>query len=104
MSIPFPPEREKDVTTLPLAGHRQRFTAALLDFAALELLFFELLAEADFLLVVVLRVDFFGAFEAVPVDAAGARALLLLDVRGAAVVEAVLGGLVRRSFWPGKIV
>ena len=84
MSIPFPPEREKDVTTLPLAGHRQRFTAALLVFAVRELLFLELLAEADFLLVVVLRVDFFGAF--------------------AAVVEAVLGGLVRRSFWPGKIV
>lgn len=101
MSIPFPPEREKDVTTLPLAGHRHRFTAALLVFAVRELLFFELLAEADFLLVVVLRVDFFGAFAAVPV---GARALLLLDVRGAAVVEAVLGGLVKRSFWPGKIV
>ena len=93
MSIPFPPERENDVTTLPLAGHCQRFTGALLTFAALEVLFLERLLEADFLLVVLLRVEFFGFFAAVPVD-----------VRGAFEVEALAGGLFRRSFWPGKIV
>ena len=90
MSIPFPPERENDVTTLPLAGHCQPFTGALPAFAALEVLFLERLLEADFLLVVVLRVETFGFFAAVPVD-----------VRGAFDIEAVVGGLLRRSFWPG---
>ena len=91
MSIPFPPERENDVTTLPFAGHCQRFTGALSYVAAAVVLFFERLVEAGF----------FGALAAVPVDAAGARGLLLLDLRAAVVVDAVFGGLVRRSLWPG---
>lgn len=32
--MPFRPEAENEVTTLPLAGHRQRFTGTLPSFAA----------------------------------------------------------------------
>jgi hypothetical protein len=91
MSMPFPPERENDVTTLPFAGQYQRFTAALPPFAAALLLFFRLPEDVDFL-----RLDAVAAdFE--PVVGRRVLALFLLG-------EAVLGGLLRRSFWPGKIV
>ena len=91
MSMPFPPERENDVTTLPFAGQNQRFTDAFPPFAATLLLFFRLPEEVDFLLFDAFGVDFEAVVE--PRVPAG----LLLG-------EAVFGGFVRRSFWPGKIV
>ena len=73
MSIPFPPERENDVTTLPFDGQRQRFTGALPAFVAPLALFLRLPLEVVFLLP-----DFFtGALEADFEDVPGARALLL---------------------------
>ena len=100
MSIPFRPEREKDVTTWPFAGHRQRFTAALPPFAAPDLLFFELPVAAVFLLVDVSPADFFEDLDAALEETPGARVLLLWppDERFAVCVEAVLGGCVKRSF------
>ena len=79
------------MTTLPFAGQYQRFTEALPSFAAALLLFFRLPEEVDFLLVEALGVDFEAVVE-------------LRVLAGFRVVEAVFGGFVRRSFWPGKIV
>jgi hypothetical protein len=103
MSIPFPPERENDVTTLPFAGQRQRFTGALPAFAVLLALFLRLPLEVAFLLP-----DFFtGALEDDFDDVPGALALLLWLLEGGGRgfflmlserVEAVLGGFVSRNF------
>lgn len=111
MSIPFPPDRGKDVTTVPFAGHCQRFTGALPSFAARFLLFFRPPEEAADLLPDVfprdLDGDFDGVLEAVP----GARELWLWLTEGAdrvffsvpcdaldeRWVETVRGGCVSRS-------
>lgn len=94
MSIPFPPDRENDVTTLPLAGQRQLFTGAFSPFAAPLLLFFSFPDDAVFLPL--------DAFEADFLVLDGALAVLLeLAEDDFADVRFDAGGGERRNFCPG---
>ena len=106
MSIPFPPDFEKVVTTFPFAGQRQPLKVVLPPFAAALLLFFRLPVEAVFLPPDVCEADFFevvGAF-LVFVELPEAFLALLVDLpdeRLAVFVEELPGGRVSRSFCPG---
>lgn len=110
MSIPFPPDFEKDVTTLPFAGQRQPFTGAFPPFAAPLPLFFRPPAELLLLLAEPCEADFFGVAGALALlddglEGAGCAFFELLppalDERLAVCVEELAGGRVRRSFCPG---
>jgi len=94
MSIPFPPDRENDVTTLPLAGQYQRFTGAFPPFAAPLPLFFSFADDAVFLPPDACEADFL-----VPDGALEALLELADDVLEDRRFDA--GGGDRRSFCPG---
>jgi hypothetical protein len=107
MSIPFPPDREKGVTTFPFAGQYQRFTGAFPSFAASLSCFFRLPAETVFLLLDAFEVDLAGVPDAwvllVLPRTGGGKGFLapLPEVPGEGCVvrvAAVLGGCESRSF------